>query len=141
MTLIAAVDIAAVNGTPIMGNQGAGSVTDLAIRRMLSLQGVMRPDQIISLMTYPGADNTLAMGDHADHIHVGYRPIAGDTRGGSIVNARLKPGQWFRVIDRLNEIENPVVRRTASPASLKVKSVRPNARARARAARSAGSSR
>jgi hypothetical protein len=51
------------------------------------------------------------------------------------MNATLKPGQWFKVIDRLNEIENPVVRKTPSKASIKVKSVKPNARARARAAR------
>ena len=101
----------------------------------------MKPDQIISLMQYPSADNTLAMGDHADHIHVGFRPVGGDTRHGSVINATLKPGQWFKVIDRLNEIENPVVRKTPSKASIKVKSVKPNARARARAARSGGSSR
>ena len=136
-----AVDIAAINGTPIIGNQGNGSITDITIRRLLGLQGVMKPDQIISLMKYPNADNTLAMGDHADHIHVGFRPVAGDTRQGSFTNATLKPGQWFKVIDRLNEIENPVVRKTPSEAAIKVKSVKPNARARARAARSAGSSR
>jgi hypothetical protein len=25
-------------------------------------------------MTFDGADNTFAMGDHDDHIHVGWRP-------------------------------------------------------------------
>jgi hypothetical protein len=136
-----AVDIASINGTPIIGHQGQGSVTDIAIRRILMLQGAMKPDQIISLMTYPSADNTIAMGDHADHIHVGYRPVDGDTRHGSVLNAQLKPGQWFKVIDRLNAIRNPVVRTKASDAAIKVKSVRPSARARARGARSAGSSR
>ena len=57
-----------------MGNQGAGSITDIAVRRLLTLQGTMKPAQIITLMKYEGADNTLAMGDHADHIHVGFRP-------------------------------------------------------------------
>jgi hypothetical protein len=136
-----AVDIATVNGTPVIGHQGAGSITDITIRRVLQLQGAMKPDQIISLMTYPNADNTLALGDHHDHIHVGYAPVAGDTRGGSALDAQLRPGQWFRVIDRLNAIQNPVVRTKPSKAALKVKSVRPNARARARAARRAGSSR
>jgi murein DD-endopeptidase MepM/ murein hydrolase activator NlpD len=130
-----AVDIAAINGISVMGHQGSGSITDISIRRLLSLQGAMRPDQIISLMKYPSADNTLAMGDHADHIHVGFRPVSADTRQGSVLNATLKPGQWFKVIDRLNEIENPVVRRTPSKASIKVKSVRPTARAQARARR------
>ncbi len=40
----------------------------------------MKPHQIISLMSYDGADNTLAMGDHADHIHVGWRPLYGGHR-------------------------------------------------------------
>ncbi|HEX5926473.1 MAG TPA: lytic murein transglycosylase, partial [Baekduia sp.] len=52
-----AVDIAAINGIPILGHQGKGSITDLTIQRLLTLQGAMRPHQIISLMTYEGADN------------------------------------------------------------------------------------
>jgi murein DD-endopeptidase MepM/ murein hydrolase activator NlpD len=70
-----AVDISAINGTPIAGHQGPGSITDIVIRRLLDLQGAMRPHQIISLMQFPGASNTLAMSDHADHIHVGWRAL------------------------------------------------------------------
>ena len=70
-----AVDISAINGIPIMGHQGSGSVTEAAIRELLTLRGAMRPDQIISLMTFERADNTFAMGDHADHIHVGFAPL------------------------------------------------------------------
>jgi hypothetical protein len=75
-----AVDISAINGTPVIGNQGKGSITDIANRRLLNLQGAMKPDQIISLMTYPGATNTIAMGDHHDHIHVGFRPVGDNAR-------------------------------------------------------------
>jgi hypothetical protein len=32
----------------------------------------MKPHQIISLMTFKGADNTLSLPDHDDHIHIGY---------------------------------------------------------------------
>ena len=69
-----AVDIAQVNGIPITGHQGPGSITDVTIRRLLLLQGSMKPHQIISLMTFPGADNTLALPSHYNHIHVGFRP-------------------------------------------------------------------
>jgi hypothetical protein len=31
-------------------------------------------------MTYENADNTIAMGDHADHIHVGWRPLYGQSK-------------------------------------------------------------
>ena len=73
-----AVDIVAINGTPIVGHQGEGSITDIAVRRLLTLQGTMKPHQIITLMQYAGTDNTFAMGDHDDHIHVGFHPLYGN---------------------------------------------------------------
>ena len=109
-----AVDIAAVNGVPIAGHQGAGSITELAIRRLLTLQGVLKPHQIISTMTFEGADNTFAMGDHADHIHVGWRPRYGSAGN---VDAMVRPTQWIKLIDRLGEIDNPVVPRTPTRSS------------------------
>jgi hypothetical protein len=72
-----AVDIGAVNGTSILGHQGPGSLTDDVVQRLLQLQGLMEPHQIITLMTYPGADNTLALPDHANHVHIGFKPMAG----------------------------------------------------------------
>jgi Transglycosylase SLT domain len=111
-----AVDIAAVNGITISpATQGAGSITELTIQRLLTLQGTMRPDQIISLMKFEGADNTFAMGDHHDHIHVGFRPLYGtNSKLAKQVNAVLKPKQWIKLIDRLGEIDNPTVRRKPS---------------------------
>jgi hypothetical protein len=70
-----AVDIAAINGTSILGHQGPGSITDDVVRQLLELQGLMDPHQIITLMTYAGHDNTLALPDHANHVHVGFRPM------------------------------------------------------------------
>ena len=110
-----AVDIAAINGVPIMGHQGPGSVTELAIQRLLTLQGTMKPHQIISLMKFEGTDNTLAMGDHDDHIHVGFRPLYGANEDtAEQVDAILKPEQWIKLIDRLDEIDNPKVPRSPS---------------------------
>src|SRR5829696_75751 len=114
-----AVDIAAVNGIPIIGHQGKGSITELTIQRLLTLQGTMKPHQIISLMTFDGADNTFAMGDHADHIHVGFHSLYGtNSKTAKQVNAILKPKQWIKLIDRLGEIDNPTVRRSPSRFSL-----------------------
>ena len=112
-----AVDIAAVNGIPIAGHQGSGSITDITIRRLLTLQGTMKPHQIISLMTYPGTDNTLALPDHADHIHVGFRPL--DLVGRRRLQAILKPQQWTKLVAQLGSIENPVVPRHASKYAIK----------------------
>ena len=116
-----AVDIAAVNGIPIIGHQGRGSITDLTIQRLLRLQGTMKPSQIISLMTFEGADNTLAMGDHHDHIHVGWQPLYGHNRRASRqIDAVLQPEQWIKLIDRLGDIANPTVREQPSRFSVKV---------------------
>jgi murein DD-endopeptidase MepM/ murein hydrolase activator NlpD len=117
-----AVDIAAVNGIPIVGHQGSGSITELVIQRLLTLQGTMKPHQIISLMTFQGADNTFAMADHADHIHVGFRPLYGtNSKLAKQINAILRPQQWIKLIDRLGKIQNPTVRRTPSRFATKVK--------------------
>jgi len=120
-----AVDIAKINGTPVIGNQGRGSVTDMAVRRLLTLQGTMKPAQIITLMKYEGADNTMAMSDHHDHIHIGFQPMYGaNSKLGRQLNAVLKPGQWIKLIDRLGDIDNPTVRVKPSKYAITVKPAR-----------------
>jgi hypothetical protein len=106
-----AVDISKINGIPILGHQGPGSIADMTVRRLLTLQGTMKPHQIITLMTYQGADNTLALADHADHIHIGFRPLYGsNTKLGRQLAAILQPAQWIRLIDRIRAIGNPALR-------------------------------
>jgi hypothetical protein len=116
-----AVDIAAINGITISpATQGPGSITELTIQRLLTLQGTMEPAQIISLMKFDGASNTFAMGDHHDHIHVGFQPLyATDAKMAKQINAILKPRQWIKLIDRLGEIRNPKVSRTPSKYAVK----------------------
>ncbi len=109
-----AVDIAAINGTPIFGNQGAGSITDKAVRALLSLQGTMKPAQIITLMQYSGTDNTYAMGDHDDHIHLGFDPRE------SAATSVLRPAQWDRLIGSLARVPNPIVSLEPSAWSIEV---------------------
>ena len=111
-----AVDIAEVNGIPILGNQGRGSITEAVVRDLLLLQGTNRPSQIITLMDFGGP--TFAMGDHDDHIHVGYTPLYGTGEGVQQFARILKPEQWERLIDRLGEIENPKVPVKPSDAAL-----------------------
>ncbi len=116
-----AVDIAMVNGIPILGHQGEGSITDITIRRLLTLQGTMKPHQIISLMKYKDTDNTLALSDHDDHIHVGFHPqYAAGTPAAKELAAVLKPSQWIRLIDRLGQIDNPSVAKTPSKYAITV---------------------
>ncbi|MEA2141749.1 MAG: hypothetical protein QOI64_179, partial [Solirubrobacteraceae bacterium] len=123
-----AVDIAKINGIPIVGHQGEGSIADITIRRLLTLQGTVKPHQIISLMKYDGTDNTLALGDHADHIHVGFRPEyrEGSAQSGEI-DAVLKPSQWIKLIGRLGSIDNPTVDEKASKYAIPVPVARASA--------------
>jgi hypothetical protein len=115
-----AVDIAKVNGIPILGHQEPGGITEQSVKRLLQLQGTMRPDQVISLLEMGGP--TFAMGDHADHIHVGFRPLFGENRKlGKQAFQVLKPGQWSNLLDRLREIENPVVLTKPSKFATRVK--------------------
>ncbi len=114
-----AVDIATAYGKVITpATQGVGSITDRAVREILGLQGNMKPDQIITLMKYEGEDNTLAMADHDDHIHVGYKPVTG--KGGKQLEQLLKPGQWDDLVDQLSNIEIPEVAAQPSDYSVSV---------------------
>ena len=101
-----AVDIAAINGVPVTGNQGPGSITDELLHEVLRLQGTMAPHQVISLQDLPGP-TSFAMADHYDHVHVGYHPVESALE--AQFSALLKPDQWQRLIGRLGEIENPDV--------------------------------
>jgi hypothetical protein len=96
----------------------------VTIQRLLTLQGTMKPHQIISLMQFDGTDNTLALADHYDHIHVGFRPLYGANRRlAKKVDAVLKPEQWIKLIQRLGEIDNPTVSR--QPSRYAVKATKP----------------
>jgi hypothetical protein len=103
-----AADISAINGVPIVGHQDTGGITDQTIQRLMLLQGTLRPHQIISLLDY--GQNTLALADHDDHIHIGFQPLFGpNTKLARQAMTVLKPGQWSDLLDRLGEIDNPIV--------------------------------
>jgi hypothetical protein len=65
-----AVDISALGGVSIYGNQQPGGVTEKAVRNILLLPVELRPKQVISLLGMGGP--SFALADHYDHIHVGY---------------------------------------------------------------------
>jgi hypothetical protein len=65
-----AVDVASLNGTPILSNQERGGLTEQALWNVLLLPDELGPDELISLLDLPGPSFPLA--DHADHVHVGY---------------------------------------------------------------------
>ena len=104
------VDISAINGIPIQGHQGAGSVTDIAVRRLLTLQGANEPDQIISLMSYKGQPAAVDMANHANRIQISFATAYGANKQLSAQVANiLQPNQWTQLINHLSQISEPIV--------------------------------
>ncbi len=65
-----AVDIAALGDVSITGHQEPGGLTERAVEAILLLPAEVQPQQVISLLGLGGA--SFPLGDHHDHIHVGY---------------------------------------------------------------------
>jgi hypothetical protein len=104
------VDISRINNIPILGHQGPGSITDITIRRLLTLQGSMAPDQIISDMSYQSQPSTLALPDHKNRIQITFTPDFGTNQKlVAQVKTLLAPGQWVQLINHISQIPEPVV--------------------------------
>ncbi len=117
----ASVDISAINTIPLLHHQGPGSITDITIRRLLTLQGIYKPDAIVSLMSYKNQQNTIKMSDHANRVQVSYTPLFGQNKSlSSTLATLLKPGQWIQLINRINSLPEPVVPIAPSKYAIKV---------------------
>jgi soluble lytic murein transglycosylase-like protein len=118
------LDISAIDGTPIAGHEGPGSVTDIAVRRLLRLQGTMKPAQIVSANSYPGTDNTLTLPGYHGLIHVAFAsPLASTSSrpGARVATAQsspLTPSQWLQLIAQIGEIPEPEVSGKPSAAAI-----------------------
>jgi hypothetical protein len=70
-----AVDVAMLAGVPILGHQGAGTITEDAVYNLLALPAADTARQVITLMDLDGPTGnrgSFALPDHDDHIHIGY---------------------------------------------------------------------
>jgi hypothetical protein len=65
-----AADISVLGGLSILGNSQPGGMTEAAVRNVLLLPAELQPRQVISLLGMGGP--SFPMGNHDDHIHVGY---------------------------------------------------------------------
>jgi membrane-bound lytic murein transglycosylase B len=155
-----AVAIVAINGVPIAGHQGAGSITDTTIRTLLTLQGEFVPARIASLMHYPGAPSTLARADHGEYIEIAFTPAplraagarspattttttvaahsagAGQTAPAPVaIVGELSVAQWEQLIGRIAALPAPNVAVKPSSAAI------PDSRGPAGSSRTASSSR
>jgi Transglycosylase SLT domain/Peptidase family M23 len=106
----ASMDISAINNIPIEGHQGAGSITDITIRRLLTLQGEMAPDEIVSTMSYNNQPTAIKMTDHANRIQIAYTQLYGNNKKlAEVAGSILQPGQWTKLINRISQINEPIV--------------------------------
>jgi hypothetical protein len=132
------LDIAAINGVPIAGHQGAGTITDVTIRTLLTLKRRYAPRQIVSLMQYPGAPSTLAAPDHSTFIQVvlpgkGQRSAGATKPAGANVaqaaakhsstaplatNIALNTVEWQRLVNQLGTLQQPKVSRKPSASAI-----------------------
>jgi hypothetical protein len=117
------VDISAINNIPVAGHQTSGSIIDVTLRRLLTLQGAMKPNAIVSLLSYKSQPNTVALPDHANRIQVSYTPLYGqNSQLSNELKTILQPGQWIQLINRISSIPEPVVPIAPSQYAIKVPS-------------------
>ena len=121
-----AVAITAINGILLVGGSDPtrpGSIADITVRKLLTLQGTMKPSEIVSPTSYPGTDNTVAAPGHGEDIRVEFTPlqggrVTGEARSASAFGAAITPGQWVQLIARLGEIPDPKVGSGPSSAAI-----------------------
>jgi membrane-bound lytic murein transglycosylase B len=99
------VSITAVNGVPIAGHQGPGTIADQTVRKLLMLQGLSRPQRIVSLMSYPQAAIAFVSPRATDAIRVSFAPPASKAgHAARLFDSGLTPNEWIELVDRLGEI-------------------------------------
>jgi hypothetical protein len=133
------VDIVAINGTPIAGHQGPGTITDVTIRALLTLRGGLRPQRIASLMEYPHAPSTLARAGDWNRIRIGFgslahaqsaraarshKPAAALALGGGLSSA-----QWDQLVARIAALPQPTVASKPSASAIRDPQAAPGNRA------------
>ena len=102
-----ALDVSAIGGVSVFGNQRPGGVVWRAVRGLLLLPTEVQAQQVISLFDLGGA--SFALADHADHVHVGFGGIP--ERGWDWLRdlwqrAGARHGVPWRVLGAINKIES-----------------------------------
>jgi hypothetical protein len=134
------LDIAAINGIPIAAHQGAGTITDVTIRTLLTLGRQYAPKRIVSLMKYPGAVSTVARADHSTYIEIELpkhvRPAvtskagakAARTTGTSrsttappLANPVLNSIEWQQLITQIGSLQAAHIARKPTSAAIRDK--------------------
>ncbi len=133
-----AVQITAINGTAIAGHQGPGTITDLAIRTLLTLPAKFVPHEIVSLMRYPSSASTRSEPSSWNHIGLSFQPVqataslrssavasaAHSARSGQaapsplVSTSTLSVEQWNQLLGRVAALPAPKVATKPSSAAI-----------------------
>jgi hypothetical protein len=141
------ITITQLNGLPIAGNNGQGSLAELAARRLLSLPAAMRPKRIAGSLSLGASGGSIVRPGPATGIEISFKPQAtmadGDASGLPDASAHTAPGratgslatahlpvkttplepllgtaQWRRLLRRISALSEPHV--TSAPTSAAV---------------------
>jgi murein DD-endopeptidase MepM/ murein hydrolase activator NlpD len=112
------VEIVALDGVPIAGHQGPGSIADTLIRKLAMLEGLNRPRRIVSQTAVPGAANVYVRPDAGAGVRVSFAPPAGGAHAATASASGLTPSEWVKLIARLGEIPDPTVAGAPSSAAI-----------------------
>ncbi len=135
--------LTAINGVPVAGHQGSGTITDITIRTLLTLQHKFAPKRIVSLMRYPGAPSTVAASDYSAYIKIELaKPTSAktsknvgaktahaanaSTTSPLVANPILNTLEWQRLMTQLSTLQTPKLSRKPSASSIRDKSATPS---------------
>lgn len=114
-----AVDISAVGGVPISGNTAPGGIADLLERKLMTLQGTMKPAQIAGPIDYPGAKGVVTLPSSRTLVHVSFAsPRRDGARVASAGGTELTPEEWVALVARLGQIPAPTVASAPAAAAI-----------------------
>jgi hypothetical protein len=117
----AGMDIAQVNGIPVAGHQGPGTLSDALIKTTMQLQGTMRPNQVISGQNLPGPVS-FNQPNYKDRIHIGFSQLYGSgyyadpfADATNLIWGRIDMGVDFVGNGPINAIGDAVILKTGAP--------------------------
>ncbi len=111
------VDISAIDGVPVAGHQGRGTLTNSMIKTVLRLQGTMHPDQVVSHENLPGPISTAAPTE-TRNVQISYYPSFGNEYVSPFLNAttgRIDQGVDFTGTGPIEAVGDAQILQTGAP--------------------------
>jgi Transglycosylase SLT domain len=119
---IESVDVAAIGGVAAAREGHVSGPAATAVRRLLRLQGAMRPLSIVGPRGLPSGGGVVSSSAQAASVRISFERPAGGPLGGAraarLLGLGLSPQQWIRLVARLGQIPDPEVSAKPSAAAV-----------------------